>query len=127
MPLVTDYLVIGTGVAGLSFALDAAAHGDVLLVTKRSADESNTKYAQGGIAAVLGSADSFEAHISDPLTAGARLCHEPTLEIAAKQGPARVRALHANAARLHRADGAQGGDGVAMAYRACAETASMEF
>ncbi len=76
MPITTDYLVIGSGVAGLSFALEAAANGDVLVVTKRSADESNTKYAQGGIAAVLSTADSFEAHIADTLRAGAGLCHE---------------------------------------------------
>ncbi len=53
MAITCDYLVIGSGVAGLTFALEAAAHGDVILVTKRSRDESNTKYAQGGIAAVL--------------------------------------------------------------------------
>src|ERR1700756_2380195 len=93
MPITTDYLVIGSGVAGLTFALEASARGDVTIVTKRSADESNTKYAQGGIAAVLSSADSFEAHISDTLTAGAGLCHERTVEICVKEGPARIRAL----------------------------------
>jgi len=110
MPLTTDFLVIGSGVAGLTFALEASAHGDVLLVTKRSADESNTKYAQGGIAAVLSSADSFAAHIQDTLTAGAGLCHERTVEIAVKEGPARVRALQDIGARFDRAEGANNGE-----------------
>ncbi|MGH7293768.1 MAG: L-aspartate oxidase, partial [Polyangiaceae bacterium] len=106
VPLTTDYLVIGSGVAGLTFALEAAAHGDVLLISKRSADESNTKYAQGGVAAVLGSGDSFEAHIADTLKAGAGLCHERTVEICVKEGPARVRDLQALGARFDRAAGA---------------------
>jgi L-aspartate oxidase len=109
MPLTTDFLVIGSGVAGLTFALEASAHGDVLLVTKRSADESNTKYAQGGIAAVLSSADTFAAHIADTIEAGAGLCHERTVEVAVKEGPARVRALQAVGARFDRA--ADGGHG----------------
>jgi L-aspartate oxidase len=106
MPLVTDYLVIGSGVAGLSFALEAAASGDVLVVTKRSADESNTKYAQGGIAAVLSAEDSFEAHIADTLKAGAGLCHERAVEICVKEGPARIRMLRDLGARFDRAEGA---------------------
>jgi L-aspartate oxidase len=110
MPLTADYLVIGSGVAGLSFALEAAAHGDVLVVTKRSAEESNTKYAQGGIAAVLSSADSFEAHIADTLRAGAGLCHELAVEICVKEGPARIRMLREIGARFDRADGATNGD-----------------
>jgi L-aspartate oxidase len=110
VPITTDYLVIGSGVAGLTFALEASAHGDVLLVTKRSADESNTKYAQGGIAAVLSSADSFESHIADTLTAGAGLCHDRTVEIAVKEGPARIRALQEIGARFDRAEGAANGD-----------------
>src|ERR1700730_4024093 len=93
MPLTTDYLVIGSGAAGLSFALEAAAHGDVLVITKRSADESNTKYAQGGIAAVLSAADSFEAHIADTIRAGAGLCHDVAVEICVKEGPDRIRML----------------------------------
>ncbi len=110
VPLTTDYLVIGSGVAGLTFALEAAVHGDVVLITKRSADESNTKYAQGGIAAVLSSADSFAAHIADTLTAGAGLCHERTVEIAVREGPARVRALQDIGARFDLAEGATRGD-----------------
>jgi L-aspartate oxidase len=110
MPLCTDYLVIGSGVAGLSFALDAAAHGDVLVVTKRSADESNTKYAQGGIAAVLSETDSFEAHIADTLLAGAGLCHPAAVELCVKEGPARIRMLRDIGARFDRAANANNGD-----------------
>jgi L-aspartate oxidase len=109
MSLTTDFLVIGSGVAGLTFALEASAHGDVLLVTKRSADESNTKYAQGGIAAVLSSADSFEAHIADTIKAGAGLCHERTVELCVKEGPARVRDLQAIGARFDLAPGSATG------------------
>lgn len=104
MPLTTDYLVIGSGVAGLTFALEASAHGDVIVLTKRSADESNTKYAQGGIAAVLSEVDSFGAHIQDTLEAGAGLCHERTVEICVKEGPDRVRALQGIGARFDRAE-----------------------
>jgi L-aspartate oxidase len=100
MPLTADCLVIGSGVAGLSFALEAAAHGDVLVVTKRSADESNTKYAQGGIAAVLSEADSFSAHIADTVAAGAGLCHELAVQVCVMEGPERVRKLQEIGARF---------------------------
>jgi L-aspartate oxidase len=76
----------------------------VLVLTKRSADESNTKYAQGGIAAVLSSADSFAAHIQDTLEAGAGLCHERTVEICVTEGPARVRRLEEIGARFDKAE-----------------------
>src|SRR5579859_4759488 len=109
MPITTDYLVIGTGVAGLSFALEAAASGDVLVVTKRSADESNTKYAQGGIAAVLGEGDSFAAHIADTLQAGAGLCHELAVDICVKEAPARIKMLRDLGARFDIAEGAKDG------------------
>src|SRR5580700_10376798 len=109
MPLTTDFLVIGSGVAGLTFALEASAHGDVLLVTKRSADESNTKYAQGGIAAVLSAADSFEAHIADTLQAGAGLCHEVVVKLCVEEGPARIKMLRDIGAHFDRA--AVGTDG----------------
>src|SRR5262249_28737228 len=104
MALTCDYLVLGSGVAGLSFALEAAAHGDVIVVTKRSSDESNTKYAQGGIAAVLDRADSFAEHIQDTLVAGAGLCHERVVEICVKEGPARIRMLQDLGARFDRAE-----------------------
>jgi L-aspartate oxidase len=97
-----DYLVIGSGVAGLTFALEASAHGDIVLVTKRSRSESNTQYAQGGIAAVLGDDDSFEAHIEDTLVAGAGLCHERAVEVCVKEGPARIRMLERYGARFDR-------------------------
>ena len=71
MALVCDYLVLGSGVAGLSFALEAASHGEVVIVTKRGRDESNTKYAQGGIASVLSESDTFAAHIADTKASGA--------------------------------------------------------
>ena len=105
MPITTDCLVIGSGVAGLSLALEAAAHGDVIIVTKRAAEESNTKYAQGGIAAVLSSEDSFDAHIADTLQAGAGLCHELAVEICVKEGPARIQALQDLGAHFDRAGG----------------------
>src|SRR5580700_1280393 len=68
-----DYLVLGSGIAGLSFALKVAPHGRVAIVTKKDRAESNTNYAQGGIAAVTGKDDSFELHVRDTLTAGAGL------------------------------------------------------
>jgi L-aspartate oxidase len=93
MPICADFLVIGSGVAGLSFALEASLHGDVVVLTKKSADESNTKYAQGGIAAVLSAGDSFESHIVDTIRAGAGLCYERAVEVCVKEGPARVKML----------------------------------
>ena len=105
MALTCDYLVIGSGIAGLSFALEAAAHGDVIIVTKRSADESNTKYAQGGVAAVLGQSDTFADHIRDTLVAGAGLCHERVVEICVTEGPARIAMLREIGARFDPAEG----------------------
>jgi len=90
MPIVCDYLVLGSGIAGLSFALDASAHGDVVIVTKRARDESNTKYAQGGIASVLGQGDTFAAHVADTMAAGAGLCHDVVVELCVREGPGRI-------------------------------------
>ncbi len=88
-----DYLVLGSGIAGLSFALQAARHGSVALLTKRGRAETNTAYAQGGVAAVFGPQDSVEQHIQDTLVAGAGLCREPAVRVTVEEGPARVREL----------------------------------
>jgi L-aspartate oxidase len=88
-----DFLVLGSGIAGLSVALQAARHGTVALLAKRGRAESNTAYAQGGIAAVLGPADSFDQHIQDTLIAGGGLCREEAVRVTVTEGPQRVREL----------------------------------
>lgn len=88
-----DVLVLGTGIAGLSFALRASEHSRVAVVTKKSDTESNTNYAQGGIAAVMDAHDSFESHIRDTHVAGAFLCHDDAVDILVREGPDRVREL----------------------------------
>ena len=90
----TDFLVIGSGIAGLTYALKVAQRfpqKKVLVITKGAADETNTKYAQGGIAVVNDlENDSFEKHIDDTLVAGDGLCNEKVVEIVVKEGPERV-------------------------------------
>jgi L-aspartate oxidase len=103
--ITTDFLVIGSGIAGLTFALDAADHGEVILITKRSRDESNTKYAQGGVAAVFAPDDTPEAHVRDTLIAGGGLCHEVVVDICAREGPDRVRELIERGARFDQENG----------------------
>ena len=93
MQIKTDYLVIGSGIAGLSFALKAAQKGKVILITKSNQDESNTKYAQGGIAAVWHDTDSFEKHVEDTLIAGAGLCDEKIVRMVVTEGTERVKEL----------------------------------
>lgn len=88
-----DYLVLGSGIAGLSFALKVAARGRVAIVTKKDRAESNTNYAQGGIAAVTSKEDSFELHVRDTLTAGAGLCNEKVVRTIIEEGPARIAEL----------------------------------
>ena len=88
-----DFLVLGSGIAGLSFALKVAPHGRVAIVTKKDRAESNTNYAQGGIAAVTSKEDSFELHVRDTLTAGAGLCHEKVVRTIIEEGPARIAEL----------------------------------
>ncbi len=89
----TDFLVIGSGIAGLSFALRAAEFGSVTVVTKKGTAESATNYAQGGIAAVLANEDSFADHVRDTLVAGAGLCREEAVRFVVEQGPDAVRSL----------------------------------
>jgi len=86
-------LVVGSGIAGLTFALKAAEHGDVLVVTKKERAASSTNYAQGGIAAVMSPDDSPELHVRDTLVAGAGLCHLRAVEDLVREGPARARDL----------------------------------
>ena len=88
-----DFLVIGSGIAGLSFALKAARAGSVAIITKKKSAESNTNYAQGGIAAVTSAEDTFESHVQDTLVAGAGLCKEPVVRAIVSEGPAIVREL----------------------------------
>ena len=88
-----DFLIIGSGIAGLSYALKVAEHGTVYIVTKSNEDESNTKYAQGGIAAVWHDKDSIEKHIQDTLIAGGGLCDEETVRIVVTEGTDRVKEL----------------------------------
>ncbi len=89
----TDYLIIGSGIAGLSFALKVAAKAKVYLITKSNEDESNTKYAQGGIAAVWHDKDSIEKHVKDTLEAGAGLCNEEVVRMVVREGTDRVKEL----------------------------------
>ncbi len=88
-----DFLVIGSGIAGLTFALKVAARGTVLLVTKGEASSSSTYYAQGGIASVWSKQDRFDLHIEDTLRAGAGLCHREVVELVVRSGPDRIREL----------------------------------
>jgi len=88
-----DFLVVGSGIAGLTCALRCASGGSVLLVTKDRLPESSSQYAQGGIASVWSPDDSFESHIADTLGAGAGLCHRDVVETVVREGPARVRDL----------------------------------
>jgi len=105
MPERFDFLVIGSGVAGLSFALRVAEQGSVAVVTKKSSAESNTNYAQGGIAAVMDAADSPESHIADTLDAGAGLCDPHVVDVVVREGPDRIRDLIALGAQFTRQNG----------------------
>jgi L-aspartate oxidase len=88
-----DFLVIGTGIAGLTFALKVAELGQVAIVTKKEAAETSTNYAQGGIASVFGQYDSFELHVRDTLESGDGLCRPDVVDMVIGDGPARIREL----------------------------------
>ncbi|MBI1805912.1 MAG: L-aspartate oxidase [Ignavibacteria bacterium] len=93
MEVRSDVLIIGSGIAGLSLALKAAEIGTVSIITKKHKAESNTNYAQGGIAAVISSEDSFDLHMQDTLSAGVELCHRDAVEVLVKEGPRRLEEL----------------------------------
>jgi len=93
MANVSDFLVIGSGVAGLSFALRAAEYGTVTVITKKQRADTNTNHAQGGIAAVFGSDDSFDLHIRDTIEAGVGLCHQDAVNLIVQKAPEKIREL----------------------------------
>jgi len=88
-----DFLVIGSGIAGLCYAIHASSYGQVVLITKKKDSESNTNYAQGGIACVMDPADSFKKHIDDTLSAGKGLCDKNAVTVVVEEGPERIREL----------------------------------
>src|SRR5947209_19441247 len=89
----TDILVVGAGIAGLRAALDVPAGLDVLVVTKDKVSESNSTYAQGGIAGVMAPEDTFENHVEDTLTAGAGLCDRAVVELVVREAPQQIHDL----------------------------------
>ena len=88
-----DFLVIGSGIAGLSFALKVSQHGTVAVITKKEEAESNTNYAHGGIASVVSTQDTFELHIEDTMKGGAGLSRREAVELVVREGPERIREL----------------------------------
>jgi L-aspartate oxidase len=93
MEFKTDFLILGSGIAGLSLAIKASALGSVAIVTKKEKTESNTNYAQGGIAAVTDKTDSFDEHIQDTLICGAGLCKKDVVDFVVKEAPLRIQEL----------------------------------
>lgn len=89
----TDFLVLGSGIAGLLFALEASKYGKVSIVTKGALDDTNTKFAQGGIAAVFSAPDNFEKHVQDTLIAGDGCCDEEVVRMVVKEAPERINDL----------------------------------
>ena len=88
-----DFLVVGSGIAGLMSAIHLAPYGRVLLITKKNSAESSSNYAQGGIACVMEPGDSFEQHVADTLDAGAGLCNETVVRRIIEDAPARIAEL----------------------------------
>lgn len=85
-----DFVVVGTGVSGLSFALEASKHGSVAVITKRASENSNTAWAQGGICCVADDEDSFESHIADTIDAGAGLCDHDVVKTIVESAPSAI-------------------------------------
>jgi len=93
MKITSDFLVIGSGIAGLSFALKVADNKTVAIITKREISETSTNYAQGGIATVFSDEDSFAAHVEDTMVAGAQLSNKEIVELVVQSGPQAIRDL----------------------------------
>ena len=93
-------MVVGSGIAGLTFATKAAQYGSELVLTKKRKADSNTNYAQGGIASVFGADDSLEDHIKDTLEAGEGLCHEKAVTLMVREGPELVQELYSMGCRF---------------------------
>lgn len=104
MRIETDFLVLGSGIAGLTYALKVSEFGSVALVTKKDCAESNTNYAQGGIAAVMSPMDSFEAHIADTLATGDGLCQKDVVELVVESGPRLIEELVSIGVRFTRSN-----------------------
>lgn len=109
-----NFLVIGSGIAGLTFVHRLRGQGSVLMLTKKERAESNTNYAQGGIAGVMSEEDSFELHAKDTIQAGAGLCHEDAVEVLVREGPERIRELMALGARFSVEKDASGRERLAL-------------
>lgn len=103
--IMTDFLIVGTGIAGLFTALKASLHGRVIVATKKSIDDSNTGLAQGGIAAAVHEEDSPFLHLEDTLEAGAGLCNIEAVDVLVREGPNRVRELMAAGAQFDMKNG----------------------
>ncbi len=103
--LETDFLVLGSGIAGLRAALELARHGHVLVVTKDQPTESNTGYAQGGVAVALATDDDVHLHLEDTIRAGAGIVSAPAAKVLVEEGPARIRELASWGARFDRESG----------------------
>src|SRR3989344_1456995 len=96
----TDIIVIGSGIAGLSFALKAGKYASIILVTKDNISESNTNYAQGGLAAVFRDDDSPELHLKDTIRAGDGLCNEDAVKVLVENAPKEIRWLESQGVKF---------------------------
>lgn len=103
--MITDYLIVGSGIAGLSLALKLSEFGNVIIITKKRKAESNTNYAQGGIASVLGEDDNFELHINDTIGTGGGLCNYEAVEKIVKEGPDSINELIEQGVRFTKENG----------------------
>lgn len=98
----TDFLIIGSGIAGLSYALKVAQFGKVTIVTKKKIQKSNTALAQGGVAGVFSKLDSFDLHIKDTLAAGDGLCNKDVAKMVVENGPKRIKELVEQGAKFNK-------------------------